>query len=844
MFNVKNNRTIFKLSWNAFKFNKMRNFFAIIAILLTTILFTSSFAIGGSVLSSMQESMMRQVGGDFHGGFKYLSEEQYDKLKTHKSIKVISYSVVLGIAENKELEKRATEIRYTNDDINAKGLFSYPTVGRLPEKDDELATDTLVLEKLGVPAEIGSTVTLEYSLGGEKRIQSFKLVGYWEGDILMSASQVWLNRTYVEKELLQFADRVNPIIGTMSADVKFANARHIEDKMIKVILDSGYDLEDIAYGVNWAYNLGMEGTFGFFVSISMFLGMIIFCGYLMISNIFYISIFKDVKYFGLLKTLGTTSRQIKKIIRMQVLMLCMMGIPLGLLIGKMIGVMLVPTVLSLVNVNVINKQVHPMIYLFSAFFTLLTIFISITKPSRIAEKVSPIEALRKTDVSHDKIRVNRKLSHHKNDKIFIRLIKMSIRNVMRNKKKMVLVTVSLALGLILLNLTFSLTNGFDMDAFLSEMIGSDFVMGDVSNFNVHMNYVDQGTLNPKFYETLNQQKGIIEKSDIYFHEVFAPTDAILKAFPQKLRESQKASEEELIRVEQEVLSETQLFHIYGLDALGFSRLKVHEGVNDYERLKSGKYVYVNTHADTKDVSYYDVGDKVMIPDTDGKEQEFEIIGVAEIPYNISIKHWHGITPTFYMASDIFLSNIAEKAPMLSTLNVEADAVQNIEKFLDDYVSHEDQSMAYQSKATLAAEYHQVQKSYKTVGLALSFIFAMIGILNYINTIMTSIHARRLEFAMTESIGMTRKQTMFMLVIESLLIIAITLIITFTIGWGVSELMLKALTQDSFFIKASFTALPSLLCVPILMLIAIIVTLMSQKNVYRTSVIERLREANG
>ena len=167
--------------------------------------------------------------------------------------------------------------------------------------------------------------------------------------------------------------------------------------------------------------------------------------------------------------------------------------------------MLVPTVLSLINVNVMDDTVNPIIYVLSALFTLLTIFISISKPSRIAEKVSPIEALRRSDTDQTSKKSNSKrVKRDKKEIMSIRLTKMAVKNVLRNKKKMILVTLSLSLGLILLNLTYSFSNSFDMDAFVSEMISSDFVVGDVSNFNVHLDYENQETLNEDFYVELNQ----------------------------------------------------------------------------------------------------------------------------------------------------------------------------------------------------------------------------------------------------------------------------------------------------------------------------------------------------
>ena len=842
MFNVKNSRTILQLSFNAFASNRMRNFFVVVAILLTSILFTSSFAIGGSVISSMQESMMRQVGGNFHGGFKYLTQEEYDKIKKHESIDVISYSVILAIAQNKVLEKRATEIRFTNDETNAKGLFSLPTMGRLPEHDDELATDTLVLEKLGIPAKLGEKVTLEYTVGDEKRTETFRLVGFWKGDILMSASQVWLNRGFVEKELETYGSDNDGIIGSISANVKFSNTRNLEEKMYKVIMDSGFSEGDIAFGVNWAYTFSSEGKLGSFVAIGLFIVMIIFCGYLMISNIFYISVAKDVKYYGLLKTLGTTAKQIKTLIRLQVLYLSLIAIPIGLIIGKIVGVLLVPTTLSLINVNVVNDTVNPIIYFLSAFFTVFTIFLSISKPSRIAEKVSPIEALRRSDTDpKNKKGRSKRINKEKKESILVQLSKMALKNVLRNKKKMILLTISLSLGLILLNMTFSLSNSFDMDAFVKEMIGSDFVVGDLSNFNIHLDYEDQNTLNSDFYDLLDAQNDIESRSDIYFHEVYAPTDDRLFELPQMIRDKLGASYERLGMIEQELTMTHHLLHVYGLDENGFARLKFIKGSYDYEKLISGNYVFISPHENFEEITYYQIGDLVTLPDAQGIEKEYEVIGIADIPYNISIKHSHAITPTFFMASEVFLSQIQVKSPMLTTINVSDDAIESMEQFLTRYVSQVDQNMMYQSKATVIKEYKKTQSAYQTVGLALSLVLALIGIMNFINTVITSIHSRRLEFAMSESIGMTRKQTRFMLMAESLITLGLTFIFTLTLGSAISITMLRAMSEGSFFLRAYYTALPSLLCAPILMTLAVTVTLLSQGHVYKTSVVERLRE---
>ena len=53
----------------------------LLAIALTTVLFTSLFTIAMSINDGFQQSNFRQVGGFSHGGFKYLTEEQFNELK-------------------------------------------------------------------------------------------------------------------------------------------------------------------------------------------------------------------------------------------------------------------------------------------------------------------------------------------------------------------------------------------------------------------------------------------------------------------------------------------------------------------------------------------------------------------------------------------------------------------------------------------------------------------------------------------------------------------------------------------------------------------------------------------
>lgn len=835
MLNVNNKSTILKLSKSSYKSNKMRNLFAIVAIVLTTILFTGLFTIAGSLLASMEESTMRQVGGSAHGGFKYLTLEQYEKLKDHKSIKKISYTVILGIAENNKLAKRPTEIRYVKDELGAEQMFSLPSKGRLPQNDNEIATDTIVLKSLGIPAELGQTVTLEYSLNGKKYADAFKLVGFWEGDKLMQASQAFLSKSYVEKQLLNYVPADNDIFGTINADVSFANSHDIEGKMKKVIADSGFKDGEIRIGVNWAYT-GNNGSIdtGTKLAAAVAILSIIFCGYLIISNVFYISVAKDIRFYGLLKTIGTTGKQIRFLIRRQALLLCMIGIPLGLLAGYFVGAALTPAVLSTLNTNVIKVSIEPIAFVASAMFAIFTVVISVLKPSKIAAKVSPIEALRSTDGTQKSKKAFKKSSG-------INLWNMAQGNVFRNKKKAIAVTISLSLSLVILNSAYSIANGFDMDKYLSGMIGSDFAVGDVSNFNVHIDYSNQDTLNTKFLAELSEKNGIEAMSNIYFDEALVATDPCLMTLTDTIEKKLDIQKEWLNIIKQDLQNHSVSQHIYGLDQVSMNKLTVFQGSIDFEKLKTGKYVIAAPYDESGKVNYYNVGDKVNITNAAGVSREYEVLAVAIIPYNISNQHSHPITLEFYFPHDVFLSDIAEKSPMLTTLDVLDEYEAEMDSYLSDYCENVDPNMQYKSKAIFIAEYENTQQMYKTVGMILSLLVGFIGIMNFTNTVITSIMSRKRELAMLQSIGMTEKQTQVMLICEGLVYIVLTTIFALTVGSVMGYFGVEALLGGGAYFSLRFTVLPAIICLPILVAISILVPCVSGKMLTKNSVVERLRE---
>ncbi len=845
MIRVNSKKTIHQVADTSFKADKVRNLFAVIAIILTAVLFSGLFIIAGSLIGSMEESQMRQVGGSAHGGFKYLTLEQYEVLKRHPSIKEISYTVVLGVAENAELAKRPTEIRYVNDELGAEMYFALPTTGRLPQEEDEIATDTLVLDRLGIPAELGRKVTLEFSVCGEKYRETFTLVGFWEGDIISSASQAWLDRDYVNRILAQYDPEEinaggNQVVGTVQADFNFANSRSIEKKIVKVITDSGYTTDEIQYGVNWAYAGGQSADPGTVMGVVIVVLMIVFCGYLMISNVFLISVAKDVRFYGQMKTIGMTGKQIKYLIRRQALVLCLIGIPIGLLLGCLAGGRLAPIIVGRLSTSeVVKVSLHPWVFLFAAAFAAATVFISIRKPSKIAAKISPIEALR-TNEGALKIKGTKKRSKG------VSLFAFAWGNMARGIKKTCLVVSSLSLSFIMLNAAYSMANSFDMEKYLSTMISHDFSVGDVSCFSVYSAYVNQDTLGDDFIKLLKDRPGVESLETIYFdetesEEVDFTLDDRWNGMAEVISEELGISGQFLMRIENYLENDKFTQHIYGLDDPVWEDMKVFEGSIDSEKLHSGDYVVAAPYDSNGKVTVYHPGDKVKMFGKDGKSKEREVIAIADIPHNISIQHSHPVEENFFVPSDVFLNEIADKAPFRVTLDVEDSQIESMERFLTDYCENIDPNMQYESRAFFAAEYESTRQTYKIVGVVISALLALIGIANFTNTNLTSIMTRKRELALLESIGMTVKQQRGMLILEGALYTIFTAVVTWTLGIALGRLGLGLLFSGSAYFSVQFTILPSVVCLPVLLIITGAIPVVCQYYVNKKSVVDRLRE---
>lgn len=318
---VANKEAVRRLSDRGFQTNKLRNSIAAIAIALTAMLFTALFTIGIGALSTFQMQTARQAGGDTHGVIKNLTKEEYETLKEHPLIKEsMPCKLVADYVRNPEFLKRHVEAWYYPKNAYPH-CFIEILKGKAPKKADEILLDETSMELLGLKKEPGQKVTLQlqirqYDEAITKR--TFTVTGITRSDPALNVGFAIVSEAYVEAHADELVyngiDHRESQTGAIRMDVMFSNSFNIQKKLDQVITESGYSTKEtdenyIASNGNWAYVSDEADadpmTMG---AVAGGLLLILLTGYLIIYNIFRISIMKDIRYYGLLKTIGTTGR--------------------------------------------------------------------------------------------------------------------------------------------------------------------------------------------------------------------------------------------------------------------------------------------------------------------------------------------------------------------------------------------------------------------------------------------------------------------------------------------------------------------------------------------------------
>ena len=849
-------RPIPTLSKRMFHTSRGRNLVAVLAILLTTMMFTTLFTLSQSMSQNLIEMTFRQTGYNAEASMRGLSEEQADLIANHPDVEELGRSIVLGLAENRELSGRSVEIRWANDPY-AQHSYALPTTGHLPQAADEIALDTLTLDRLGIPHELGAPVTLEWRKDSsdpdaETIRADFTLCGFWEGNQSSYSSMAWVSRVYADKMTGGvLSTDPNQIFGLYMVQVNLYSDQNIEETMERVLADTG--LSELEYSVNLAYSPEM-GAVAAQENLPMYLGMglVFIAGYLIIYNIFQISVTADVQFYGKLKTLGTTTRQLKKLIYNQANRLCIVGIPVGLILGWLLGTVLVPVLMgSMEGTAVVSAS--PMIFIGSALFAWATVLISCLRPACLAGKISPIEALRMSDADSGS---KKKVKRHRGS---ASLSSMAWDNLWRNKKRTVTVICSLTLGLVLLSGFYAKNAAFDIEKYLADLTIADFTLSDSSSEDYLNGYDPHGTtLTGELVSAAESQQGLEAVGHQYSAQIdWQMDEATLQNVAAFYTEERLADWESYDPAGAQALRDAlssgrASATLYGLDGIPLDTITqqqyLMEGSFDAAAFASGDYILAVGPSVEPGESYPVLPTSPVGSVVELNGRSYTVMAIV-YPLNpvTQLAPQQGengkFALSFILPTAVFREQWPDHTLRQLFLNTDDSHIESMQAFLDEYMASTNPGLPVTSRQTMAEQYQTQTRSSAVMGNAVSVVIALVGVLNFINSMVTAIVSRRREFAVMQSVGMTKKQLCRMLVNEGLYYAGLTLLFSYLISAFAVGVVVRAMVEGGF-TTFRFTLLPLVACTPVLVFFAVLIPYLCFRNLEKHSIVERLRAAAG
>jgi len=877
--NVKNRKCIRKLSWRSLWASRKRNIIAIIAIALTALLFTSLFTIVMSINSSYEMYTFRQVGGYCHGTFKEVTEEQIENISAHSNVKAVGKRITIGYMDSGIFAKAPAEVSFMDDNCT-EWSFAEPTTGHKPQGRNEITMDTHALKLLGVEPEVGAEIELTYTVGAlsempYEKTDTFTLAGWWEYDDISPVHYINISEEYAKEiEAEAMSKGLEPF--RVDLNVMMTSSMNIRGQMEQVDLDLGYAWDEtdegelVRIGVNWGYTssqLGESMDATTLVAIIAFLALVIFTGYLIIYNIFQISVTGDIRFYGLLKTIGVTPRQLRRIIRQQALLLCIVGIPIGLLVGYGVGATLTPVVIARTNlgVGVSTVSASPLIFFASALSAIITVLLSCSRPGKIASKVSPVEATKYTEIvrSKKKHRTTRGAKVHQ----------MAFANLGRNKRKTVLVVISLSLSVVLLNILVTFTGGFDMEKYLAKQTCADFIVSstDYFRYNRSNSYISQEQIEEIKANTSESLSG---SGYQLMGAIGWMTEEAWRAERSRYGFSEMLETELAMATRRGELVSAEA-QIEGLDESLFEKLTLIEGdltplfhedsnaiamavyTDDYGNVSTPDYYpsvgSTQTITYVEDAYYIDsrTGEKCneTTPQeyleyyiAESRDVDYTICAYVTIPHSMSYRYgtfgYRYILPVTRLAED----SQQDPIPLFWLFDTpDAAAEDAAESYLAELTADDLSELIYESKSTLRAEFEGFQNMFLLLGGLLCAIIGLVGVLNFFNAIMTEILSRKREFAVLQAVGMTGRQLKAMLVYEGLFYALCSALSALVLSFILNPLVGDLMENMFWFFSAKFTIVPVLLAIPIFALLGWLIPYVMYNHAAKNSIVDQLRD---
>ncbi len=769
-----NGRCIRELAVRSVKSSRMRNVF----IVLTIVLSVSLLMVMALFYAGMHTATKRQVEGMQHVIYNGLSEEQLTAMAGADT----DSTYVLGIKQGQGVEIDGTMVSpvayedapLKDEDVHLKTVEL--TEGEMPESADEAVLADAYCRQAGVEAKPGEQVSVAWLDG---TTETYTISGIYHAEEHQPYYNVILSETYA-REGSQLKDI------PWQAVVCLADAEKMTQDEFENVADTFGEKFGVArrnVNLNGTFQRSLPGGEQQMQEMLTIAGVgigILLVSVLVIYSVFYLSVVGRIRQFGQLRTIGMTRKQIRKMVRTEGMLLSVRGIPIGLVIGGAVSYFIRPDGWSWINVLAISAVVTAA--------DLVTVLLSIRRPAKIAASISPVEAVKYTGYEPGGLKKNKAGSRgegakgRRNEQSRRKKVRritpsgLAFMSTSRNKKKTALTMASLGIGGVLYMLAAFWVSSTDQESYArtGEYSYGEFLI--TYSYNVVQTTEHGQTqlqaehpMDENLINAIGEIDGVEQIS----------TAEMLSATWESNGDNGTVNVSPFHREREESLREMN-----------------HEGEISYEDLEqNGGIICTDGDGVWRDVYGWDiqVGDEVTLTWYDGyemQERTFEVKGVIDgHDYTGKLRD----NSTSFILPDTMLSDMVGGIDLTNTAVIKVDREK--ERQVENELNLMMEDYPYLSLGTLREEMLQVESMFNllfSVLVGLSVFIIGFALINLINTLITNILTRDHEFAMLQSVGMTRKQLSGMLRMEALILAGGNLLITLVIGTSAGYVMIKIL----------------------------------------------------
>lgn len=489
-------KSYLSFAWKELKSQRIASILILIAVIMSTMMTT---VIGQSmgILQSMRLTQAEELNGSRYAIFHQLTAEQAKEL--HKDSRLYDVGDILNVGNTKLGNSSLT--LYLRE-YQGNTLAMYPPVGKvkegcLPKKENEIALPEDALTYLGLNASVGDTVSLNLSavvMDGSVPAYDYSAdftltavlessyLGYATGIVDGIAGKGTAKKLLPEEYLRYSTDfkthskaDFQEIIDDLAATLNLEDFYIQYNGILLDVLDISYDGEE-------STEIGIGFPFMAFACILVGI-LVLFAAGLVIYNILKISVTKRIKEYGALRAIGGERGQIYRLVSLQLLILCGVGIPLGLLAGILSakGVLIAATgilnpELFMVNsTEELKRAINSadtggwLYLLISVVITLIFAVIAAFPAARYASHVSPTVAMFGQAVKiKRRVRKNKKL--HRFEAYYARL------NLKRGRGRTVITILSLVMSITVFVALQCFTDLLDASDSISDMHTGDYAV--------------------------------------------------------------------------------------------------------------------------------------------------------------------------------------------------------------------------------------------------------------------------------------------------------------------------------------------------------------------------------